>query len=265
MSDLRNAISRGHYARKQLFSSDRLVAWSHGRRFETAVAIARSFAGRRILDYGCGDGTFLALTMLQAEAPAIAVGAELHRPLVEDCRRRYREEPRLEFVMVRELDTSAHRGLYDAVFCMEVLEHVVNVDPELERLESLVAPEGKLVISVPVETGLPLLIKQAVRRIAGWRCIGHYPGTSSYTYAELAASLTAGPAQHIPRPVFDSGDGPFHDHKGFNWMAMRDCLRRRFLIERCLASPIAWLGPRLATQVWFIAKARATRAIAREA
>jgi len=256
VSDLRNAISRGHYARKQLFSSDSLVAWSHGRRFQTAVAIAGSFAGCRILDYGCGDGTFLALTMMQSEAPAIAVGAELQRPSVEECRRRYREEPRLQFVMVRDLETPTHRGQYDAVFCMEVLEHVVNVDPEVERLESLLAPEGKLVISVPVETGLPLLIKQMVRRVAGWRRVGHYPGTSSYTFAELAASLTAGPSQHITRPVFDSGDGPFHDHKGFNWMAMRDRLSRRFVIEQCLASPISWLGPRLATQVWFIATAR---------
>jgi SAM-dependent methyltransferase len=256
VSDLRNAISRGHYARKQLFSSDSLVAWSHGRRFETAVAIARSFAGRRILDYGCGDGTFLALTMMQTEAPAMAVGAELYRHSVEECRRRYREERRLQFVTVRELESSTHRDLYEAVFCMEVLEHVVDVDPELERLESLLAPGGTLVVSVPVETGLPLLIKQAVRRVAGWRRIGHYPGTSSYTYAELAASLTAGPTQHITRPVFDSGDGPFHDHKGFNWMVMRDRLLRRFVIERCLASPISCLGARLATQVWFIAKAR---------
>ena len=42
-----------------------LVAWSHARRFETALALARAFRGKRILDYGSGDGTFLALAMMR--------------------------------------------------------------------------------------------------------------------------------------------------------------------------------------------------------
>ena len=45
MPDLRSAIESGHYARKQIFSRDRLVSWSHGRRFEMAVSIAEEFKG----------------------------------------------------------------------------------------------------------------------------------------------------------------------------------------------------------------------------
>jgi len=37
-------------------------------------------------------------------------------------------------------------------------------------------------------------------------------------------------------------------------MALRDKLSRRFLIQRVVASPLPWLGPRLATQVWFVAR-----------
>ena len=47
---------------------------------------------------------------------------------------------------------------------------------------------------------------------------------------------------------------PFHDHKGFNWMALADRLGERFAIERIVASPLPVLGPHLATQVWFIAR-----------
>ena len=61
MADLRDAVSGGHYAQKQILSRDRLVAWSHARRFDTALTLARNFSGKRILDYGSGDGTFLAL------------------------------------------------------------------------------------------------------------------------------------------------------------------------------------------------------------
>src|SRR3989442_4056117 len=71
MNDLQTAIGRGHYARHQLFSRARLVAWGHRLRFDAAVALGRQFAGKRVLDYGSGDGTFLALTMLTDHAPAV--------------------------------------------------------------------------------------------------------------------------------------------------------------------------------------------------
>jgi hypothetical protein len=157
-------------------------------------------------------------------------------------------------VQVSDLDGADHAGRYDAVFCMEVLEHVVNWDPELDRMSRLLAAGGRLVVSVPVETGASVLVKQTVRRVAGWRKIGHYPGTTSYGWAELFPTVFAGPRQHVVRPVFDVGAGPFHDHKGFNWMVLRDRLKRQFVLERVLASPFPRLGPFFATQVWFICR-----------
>ena len=96
-----------------------------------------------------------------------------------------------------------------------------------------------------------------VRRIAGWRKVGQYPGTTSYSPAELVSGILAGSRQHVQRPIFDAGSGPFHDHKGFNWMVLRKHLQRDFVMERVLASPFAWLGPHLATQAWLIARAPA--------
>ena len=86
MADLRDAVSGGHYAQKQILSRDRLVAWSHARRFATALTLARRFSGKRILDYGSGDGTFLALAMMADSPPAAAVGAELLDDVIDDCR-----------------------------------------------------------------------------------------------------------------------------------------------------------------------------------
>jgi SAM-dependent methyltransferase len=256
VADLRDAVSGGHYAQKQILSRDRLVAWSHARRFATALTLARRFAGKRILDYGSGDGTFLALAMMADAPPSAAVGAELLEPVVDDCRVRYGAEPRMTFVQVPSLDTPEHARQYDAVFCMEVLEHVFDWEPELARMSRLLRPGGTLVVSVPVETGVPVLIKQVARTIAGWRKIGHYPGTTSYSWGELASAVFAGHTQHVERPVFDFGSGPSHDHKGFNWRVLHERLSREFDVERIVASPFAWLGPGLATQVWFIARLR---------
>jgi SAM-dependent methyltransferase len=247
------ALRDGHYAAKQIFCKDRLIAWSHRRRFDTGLALARAFKGRRLLDYGCGDGTFLAMLMATADRPAEAVGAELDDFQVNDCRTRFADRAGLSFCSIDSLDLPARRGRYDAVVCMEVLEHVVEIDVVIDRLWQSLAPDGTLLVSVPVETGLPLLVKQAARRIAGWRGIGDYPGTSPYKWREYCAGVFAGSSPHLPRPVY-GGETPFHDHKGFNWMALRNRLARRFVIDRIVASPISWLGPHLATQVWFVAR-----------
>jgi SAM-dependent methyltransferase len=248
------ALRDGHYAAKQLFSSDRLVSWSHRRRFETGLRLARRFHGQRIVDYGCGDGTFLALLSASATPPLEAIGAELDERQVHDCRARLGDRPGLKFELISTLEDEPHRGRYDGVVCMEVLEHVVAVDRVIECFHRLLREDGVLLVSVPVEIGIALLVKQAARRIAGWRGIGDYPGTAPYTLAECWASVFAGRSQHIARPVYGVEAGrPFYDHKGFNWMALRDRLARRFHLGDVVASPLPRLGPRFATQVWFSA------------
>jgi SAM-dependent methyltransferase len=250
-------VREGHYAAKQIFCRDRLIAWSHRRRLEVGLQLARRFAGQRILDYGCGDGTFLALLHATPSPPAAAIGAELDDVQVDDCRKRFAGRPALAFRRIADLDEPGHAGSYQGIVCMEVLEHVVAVDVVVERLWRLLTPDGTIVISVPVETGVPLIVKQAVRRIAGWRGIGDYPGTSSYTLRELWRSVTAGPRQHLRRPIFGiDGPMPFHDHKGFNWMVLRQTLAAYFDLEETAAAPLPWLGPHLATQVWFTGRKR---------
>jgi len=254
------ALRGGHYAAKQIFCRSHVIAWSHRRRFETGLRLARRFHGLRLLDYGCGDGTFLALLQRTAFAPAESTGVELDGAQVRDCRARLGDHPGLTFQTIASLDEPAMCGRFDGVVCMEVLEHVVDLDGVLDRLHRVLAAAGTLLVSVPVETGVPLLVKQAARRVAGWRGIGDYPGTSAYSWGELRTGLFAGPRSLLPRPVFQGGGPtPFHDHKGFNWMALREQLRTRFIIEQTVASPLPLLGPHLATQVWFVARKRALR------
>ena len=251
MSSLQEAIEKGRFARKQFLSKDWLISWSHRSRFVTGLKLARELSAARVLDYGCGDGSFLTMLMGGANAPSLAVGAEVSRELTEDNRRRL-AVPGLDFVMIEALDAPEHAGAYDLVACMEVLEHMLDLSSMLDKLTRLLAPGGRLLISVPVETGLPLVVKQAVRRIAGWRGIGDYPGTSSYTLRELMSSVFAGKDQHIARPVHTDADGrSFHDHKGFNWMMLRETLTHRFEVEKTHSSPVGWLPPHLASQVWF--------------
>jgi 2-polyprenyl-3-methyl-5-hydroxy-6-metoxy-1,4-benzoquinol methylase len=268
MNALLDAVRSGHYAKKQIHSRSALISWSHRGRFATGLRLAKEVGGARVLDYGCGDGTFLAFLLqsesAEAEASAlrstrsaieIAVGAEVNRSLVDDCRQRFAGRAELRFELVDDLNRPDVQGSFDTIYCMEVFEHVVEPAPILDRLHRLLAPGGALVISVPIETGLPVIVKQVVRRVAGWRGIGHYPGTTGYTPMELVLSVFAGSSQHIPRPVFANQDGStFHDHKGFNWRVLRELITERFDLIRQTTSPFGAVGPQFGTQRWFIAR-----------
>jgi SAM-dependent methyltransferase len=196
------------------------------------------------------------MLMATPTRPAYAVGAERNTETVTDCRKRLGAVAGLSFVTIGELARAEHQGKYDAVFCMEVLEHVVQLDPILDELAAVLTPGGRLLVSVPVEIGPAVVVKQALRRIAGWRGIGDYPGTTSYTFGELIRAVLAGPRQHVERPVHLDGDHPFHDHKGFNWKVLRVALERRLAVEALHTSPVSWLPPWLGSQVWISCRRR---------
>src|SRR4030095_1154593 len=175
-----SAIKEGTYAQKQLASRSRLISWSHSTRFRVGLELAGTLSRQRVLDYGCGDGTYLVLLLESSGAPSRAVGAEISEDLIRSNRERFAGRPNLEFVHVRDLERQDFTGAFDVVVCMEGIEHVLDPDWFIDEFRRLLAPGGVLLLSVPVEIGASVVIKQSVRRINGWRGIGDHPGTTSY-------------------------------------------------------------------------------------
>jgi SAM-dependent methyltransferase len=214
--------------------------------------MAARFRGRRLLDYGCGDGTFLAMVYDSPAAPGEAVGAELSDAVVDDCRLRLGSRAGLSFVTIAELCRPEWQGRFEALFCMEVLEHVVDREPVYDLWDRLLSPGAAVIVSVPNETGPALAIKQPARRLAGWCGVPDYPGIAPYTWRELAKALFAGSDQHIARPVHRASDGSTsHCHKGFNWRVLRDELVKRWELVRVYRSPVALLPVDFNSQIWF--------------
>lgn len=252
-------VSRGHYARKQLFSRNRIVAWSHGRRFAQGRALVAAKRGGALLDYGCGDGTFIALTHDVFEA---SVGADVDREQIRECAERLGALRGVSFVETRALDDPAHRARYDAVTCFEVLEHCpVDVQGRvLDDLARVAKPDARIVISVPIEVGLSLPVKQLVRAVASARGCREYDARERYTIADMLRMVLPG-ARAIPREEVRSAtpDGEvlrFHGHKGFNWRALQREIAQRFRIEWRMYSPIPVTGAWLNSQVWFVCRKR---------
>lgn len=253
-------ISSGDYARKQIYCPSAVVAWSHGSRFKLAARLAGAARGGRLLDYGCGDGTFMALTHgMFAEA----VGADIDQAQLDDCRRRFAGLAGLEFVQTDALGGPAHGHAYDVVTCMEVLEHCVEGERVrvLDRLQGLAIRGGLVVISVPIEIGPALLGKQLFRAIAAVRGHGDYRYRETYTPRELAAAALARPNLARARYTISTPDGPLNycGHKGFDWRALEREIHERYTVEQRLFTPMPILGRVLNSQVWFVCRPRISR------
>lgn len=253
-------LEQGHYARKQLFSRNAIVAWSHRRRFALARELAAAGAGGALLDYGCGDGTFIALAHdLFRETTGTDVDVEQLR----DCGRRLSSVPDVRFSSLDDLRQPDYAGYFDAVVCMEVLEHCPSdVQPHvLADLASFVRSHGVVIISVPIEIGPTLALKQAVRAGAAATGLIEYEDRERYRISEFMRMLLARTTSQIERRATISinahGDTVrYHGHKGFNWRALTGVIESTFVIERRLYSPIPFTGPWLNSQVWFVCRKR---------
>jgi 2-polyprenyl-3-methyl-5-hydroxy-6-metoxy-1,4-benzoquinol methylase len=80
-----------------------------------------------------------------------SVGADIDAEQVRDCRAVGRCAQRAQFASIDDLRAPGHHNHYDAVVCMEVLEHCPSdVQPlVLDDLDRLVRPHGVVIISVP--------------------------------------------------------------------------------------------------------------------
>jgi SAM-dependent methyltransferase len=230
------------------------VAWSHGSRFDLARALVAPASGGRLLDYGCGDGTFIAMVH---RGFAEACGADVEPDQIAGCRDRLGDLPGVRFALTRDL--AAEAGGWDVVTCMEVLEHCLEMERRrvLDEIGRLCMPAGRIVISVPIETGPSLAGKQLVRAVAGLRGLGDYAHRERYTPLELLRGVAGA---RVRRIVFEGhgagGNFRYYGHKGFDWHDVQEEVAQRFTLERRMFSPLGWAGPALNSQVWFLCRPR---------
>jgi len=120
---------------------------------------AASLLQGRLLDAGCGTGYGSAIL---AQAPAVSevVGVDRDRRAVGHARQYY-SGSRVRFQMRDLLDPDMFAlGTFDAIACLEVLEHIVLPERLLEALDLCLAPGGRLLISTPLGRGLTAPTRQ---------------------------------------------------------------------------------------------------------
>jgi 2-polyprenyl-3-methyl-5-hydroxy-6-metoxy-1,4-benzoquinol methylase len=245
-------VEQGHFYKDQIANKLRVIAWSHRSRFATALQLIGQTRGN-LLDYGCGDGTFLAMA---ADVVARGHGVDVNVNQVADCRSRLADLRNLTFSVPEDLCDGKFDGAFDLITCMETLEHVPEpvVDAVLADITRLCAPGGRVIISVPVEIGPSFLLKQTIRALAAQRGVSSYHLAERYGARDALRMLFAGRHTVVPRRAFTVDGRVFYSHFGFNWRRMRDWVSRYLRVERTLFTPVGSFGGLVSSQAYFVCR-----------
>lgn len=145
--------------------------------------------GSRVLDVGCGGGL---LTEALAGEGATATGIDLSEKLIDVARLHLLESGRtVEYRVVSAEQMALERPqAFDAVTCMEMLEHVPDPHAILQACFDLLKPGGRLFLSTlnrtPKAFGMAILGAEYLARLLPK---GTHDYRSFIKPSELAASL----------------------------------------------------------------------------
>ena len=120
-------------------------------RFNEVLTVLGELRGERLLDIGCGDGTFTVL-LKEALKAEEAVGIEIAPEAITAIEQKGIKAYQLD---IDEQSLPFDNAYFDVVYCGEVIEHLFNPDHLLEELHRVLKPEGIGVITTPNLAGWP--------------------------------------------------------------------------------------------------------------
>lgn len=221
--------------------------FSHGRRLELIPKYLQNSAlkkGAKLLDYGTGDGKIFKFLAPLQKIHGLQLAA--YEPIGEQY------QQLVELVEKDQLIVECHENLeqlgkYNYILCMEVLEHFSASDiiKHLEIFKRLLKPEGKLIISVPIESGFGGSLKNLVRLSIGQT----HAGLNMKTFIKA----------FFGKPLFRGYDRYYNSHIGFNHKHLEYLMiDSGLVINETFYSPFPVISSIINSQKFYVCSIRKT-------
>jgi SAM-dependent methyltransferase len=248
-----NTPNRTFYEKLQ--SHNALLAWVHSRRFTGIRNVFERLAGEitdrpiRVLEVGCAHGKLF--EDIDSAFNVDYIGIELREDFVAQARERFAGRANCRIVQGSAsepgilaqgwgVDNGQESGP-DIVVALETLEHIPESDC-VRVVENIAALKPRLfVLSVPVEVGPAVWIKNVSSWLMGY--IRHREYTWAETFWAGLYKLDRLPAHGV-------------EHKGFDWRWLAQTVRHNMRIIETRTHPLAILPPALSTSVFIVAVPR---------
>jgi len=107
-----------------------------------------NYVGKRIFDVGAGIGRMVSYYIDQAE---MVVATDIFQNQIDYMNNRFEkyEYFKAELIDILESDLSPYESRFDTVICINVLEHLSDDFQAVNKMKSLLEPDGNLIILVP--------------------------------------------------------------------------------------------------------------------
>jgi 2-polyprenyl-3-methyl-5-hydroxy-6-metoxy-1,4-benzoquinol methylase len=137
------------------------------RRVKIAYDYAVSHRANRVLDFGCGTGL---LSYALAAAGKEVVAIDLNFAPLTLVKEKIAFPNSITFVEGDLLSHDVGTQPFDLIIALDVLEHISDRRPYIEKFAKLLAPNGAILVSGPSEN----LLYKFGRRLAGEKFTGDY-------------------------------------------------------------------------------------------
>jgi len=220
------------YQKSTYNSPSRIKRYLHRKRFSDALNILKLKKSDIFLDYGCGDG-YLLLLASAIIPPKHLFGFDPAQTMLQQTVKTLAGRG---ITIVSRLE-DLPRKKFSKISCLETCEHLPKkrLTELLERSSDLLEDSGELVVSVPVEIGLPALLKNSFRFMHDQ----HYDNLTLKNYLKTFLGL---PAARNTDQKLDTTEYIF-SHIGFNFRKFQPLLSNYFDIAARICSPFPFTGP----------------------
>lgn len=222
-------------------SKNPLARFSHRSRYRRGLELFDTETSIKVLDYGCGDGRFLHnLKTIKNDSQLLGY------------------EPYMQSKIFKNVSIFKHwsdilknvklKGHFDYVVCFEVLEHLnmENQNEIIEKAYEVLKKDGKFIVSVPIEKGVPSLVKN-IRRI-----LLHHD-SNIYNLKNILASLFGKKTNWM---IEHRKEDKYLSHIGFFYNELAIELKKKFDVEKQFFSPFKKMGMNFNSQIFYILKKR---------
>lgn len=127
-----------------------LQRYWHNRRFQEVSKLADKVTGS-ILDIGSADGVFTYEIAKKTNASKI-IGIDVLKPSIEWASKHWKNHKNMEFRVADAHKLPFKNSEFDAVFALEVLEHVEDPKSVLKEIKRVLKKGGYAIFLVPTDT-----------------------------------------------------------------------------------------------------------------
>lgn len=218
--------------------------WLQSRRLVVATRIAEtSINPECVLDFGAGNGELCKHIALRFPTAKI-VCYEPTPSLMSEAKENLANFPQIIFCS--EIETLADNSV-QLIFCLEVFEHLPKKETRdaMWQFNRLLSNNGKAVIGVPVEVGVPALYKGIFRMSKRFNAF-------DASFKNVFLAMLFCPPKDRPESEITPGFAFHYEHMGFEHRKLQALLKINFKLLQVTTSPFSVFGPWLNPEINFL-------------